>query len=79
MYIAYNQEMYKKEGSFISGYDFSKRINKLKKNDDKYSWICNYSSKAIQDAILKAQTLDEGKTINGTNRKTKAVTNIIKF
>jgi hypothetical protein len=30
-------------------------------------------------AILKAQTLDEGKTINGTNRKTKAVTNIIKF
>jgi hypothetical protein len=30
-------------------------------------------------AILKAQTLDEGKNVNGTNRKTKAVTNIIKF
>ena len=52
MYIDYNQEIYEKEGSFVTGYDFSKIINKLKKNEDKYSWICDYSSKAIQDAIL---------------------------
>lgn len=52
MYIAYNKEVYEKEGLFVSGYDFSKLINKLKKNEDKYSFICNYSSKAIKDAIM---------------------------
>lgn len=51
-YIEYNKRVYKEEGKFVSGYDFSKIINKLKKTSSEYSWICNYSSKAIKDAIM---------------------------
>ena len=51
LYIEYNQKIYNEEGRFISGYDFSKIINKLKKTSNTYSWIYKYSSKAIKDAI----------------------------
>ena len=54
-YIEYNQRIYEEEKRFISGYDFSKIINKLKKNDDNFKWINNYSSKAIKDAIMNEE------------------------
>ena len=54
-YIEYNIESYKTSNKFISGYDFSKAINWLKKNDINYNWIKNYSSKAIKDTIMNAE------------------------
>ena len=29
--------------------------------------------------IFKVRTIEEGKTVNGVNRKTEAISNIIKF
>ena len=54
-YIESNIESYKTSGKFISGYDFSKDINWLKKNDSDYNWIKGYSSKAIKDTIMNAE------------------------
>ena len=54
-YLEYNINNYKENKKFITGYDFSKIINKLKKEDDKYLWINSISSKAIQNAILSKE------------------------
>lgn len=54
-YIEYNKTSYKTSNKFISGYDFSKYINWLKKNDSDYEWIKKYSSKAIKDTIMNAE------------------------
>lgn len=54
-YIAYNIKEYKENNKFISGYDYMKIINKLKKSDDDFSWICNYSSKAINESIMNVE------------------------
>ena len=54
-YIESNVESYKTSGKFVSGYDFSKYINWLKKNKDDYNWIKKYSSKAIKDVIMNAE------------------------
>lgn len=51
-YLEYNIDSYEKDKSFITGYEFSKIINKLKKEDIDYLWLDDISSKAIQDAIL---------------------------
>lgn len=48
LYIEYNNRC----DTFISGYDFSKIINKLKKNEPKYEWLNDISSKALKDAIM---------------------------
>lgn len=55
LYIEKEIKYYKETGEFLSGYSFSKIINKLKKTSDTYSWISNYSSKAIKDAILNTE------------------------
>ena len=55
MYIAYNERMYKDGYSFTSGYEFSRIINKMKKNNSDYMWMKEYSSKAINDAILNTE------------------------
>ena len=55
LYIQYNQEKYKETGEFISGYEFSRIINKLKKTSSNFEWISNYSSKAIKDAIMEEE------------------------
>ena len=55
LYIDYEKDYYDKTGEFLSGYSFSKIINKLKKTSDSYSWISNYSSKAIKDAIMNTE------------------------
>ena len=54
-YIESNITSYETSGKFISGYDFSKYINCLKKNDSDYNWIKGYSSKAIKDTIMNAE------------------------
>ena len=54
-YIESNIESYKTSNKFISGYEFSKDINWLKKNDSDYEWIKGYSSKAIKDVIMNAE------------------------
>ena len=51
LYIEYNNRVYQEIKEFVSAYDFSKIINKLKK-EEKYSWLNDVSSKAIKDAIL---------------------------
>ena len=52
LYIEYNEKRRDEGGKFISGYDFSKAFNKLKKKSKKYNWIRKGTSKAIQDAII---------------------------
>ena len=48
LYIEYNQ----RTDVFLSGYDFAKIITKLKKEDDKYEWLNEVSTKALKDAIM---------------------------
>ena len=55
LYIEYNQKRYKETGEFISGYTFSKIVNKLKKTSNQSEWISKYSSKAIKDAIMEEE------------------------
>ena len=54
-YIESNITSYKTSNKFISGYEFSKYINWLKKNNSDYEWIKGYSSKAIKDTIMNAE------------------------
>ena len=52
-YLGFNNNSHDNGNDFISGYDFSKIINKLKKGDDpRYNWLDSISSKAIKDAIM---------------------------
>ena len=51
-YLEYNINNYKENKKFITAFDFSNYINKLKKEDNKYSWIKDISIKAIQHAIM---------------------------
>ena len=51
-FLEYNLKNRDDGKTFTSAYDFSKIINKLKKEDSKYLWLDSISSKAIQDAIL---------------------------
>ncbi|HBI7024480.1 TPA: helix-turn-helix domain-containing protein, partial [Clostridium perfringens] len=52
-YIARNKEIYKKEGKFVSGMDFSKWLNNeyIPKNQE-VKWIKEVSSKATKQAIM---------------------------
>ncbi len=52
-YIAYNKEIYEREGKFVSGIDFSKWLNNeyIPKNQD-MKWIKEVSSKANKQAIM---------------------------
>ena len=51
-YLEYTINNYKNNKNFIGGFDFSVIINKLKKEDNNYSWLKGISSKAIKDAIM---------------------------
>ena len=51
-YIECNRISYEEGNGFISGYDFSKYINKLKISNIEYEFIQECSSKAIKDAIM---------------------------
>ncbi|HFD2050124.1 transposase [Clostridium perfringens] len=52
-YIAYNKEIYEREGKFVSGMDFSKWLNNeyIPKNQE-MKWIKEVSSKATKQAIM---------------------------
>ena len=54
-FLEYNKNNHKEGKKFTGGYDFSKIINKLKKEDSKYSWLDDISSKAIKDAIMSKE------------------------
>ena len=51
-FLEYNKNNRDKGKKSISGYDFISYITKLKKEDDKYSWLNGINSKAIQHAIM---------------------------
>jgi transposase, IS605 orfB family len=52
-FLEYNKNNHAKGKKFTNGYNFSKIINKLKKDDDnKYTWLQGISSTAIQHAIM---------------------------
>ena len=52
-YIARNKEIYKKEGKFVSGMDFSKWLNnEYIPNNQEVKWIKEVSSKATKQAIM---------------------------
>ena len=54
-YLEYNINNYKKNKSFIGGYEFINYVTKLKKEDSKYSWLKGIYAKAIQEAILSKE------------------------
>lgn len=59
-FLEYNKNNHKEGKRFTDGYEFSKIINKLKKEDSKYSWLNGISSKAIQNAIMsKAKAYED--------------------
>ena len=52
-YIAYNKEIYEREGKFVSGIDFSKWLNnEYIPNNKDMKWIKEVSSKATKQAIM---------------------------
>ncbi|WP_341472863.1 transposase [Clostridium perfringens] len=52
-YIAYNKEIYEREGKFVSGMDFSKWLNnEYITNNQEMKWIKEVSSKATKQAIM---------------------------
>ena len=52
-YIAYNKEIYEREGKFVSGMDFSKWLNnEYIPNNQEMKWIKEVSSKATKQAIM---------------------------
>lgn len=54
-YIESNINSYEKDKKFITGYDFDKYMNYLKKNDSDYEWIKKYSTKAVKDTLRNAE------------------------
>ena len=59
-FLEYNKNNHKEGKKFTDGYEFSKIINKLKKEDAKYLWLDGISSKAIQNAIMsKAKAYED--------------------
>lgn len=54
-YLGYNRQIYEEENRFVSGYEFSKKLTKWKK-EEKYVWLNEISSKAIKNSIMNADT-----------------------
>ena len=56
-FLGYNKEMYDKDGTYISGMDFSKWLNNeyIPENPDK-SWIKDVSAKSVKQSIMNAHT-----------------------
>lgn len=48
LYVEYN----KQREEFLSGYDFAKILTKLKKNELRFEWLNDISTKALKDAIM---------------------------
>lgn len=55
-YIGKNSEVYEKDKSFMSAFDFDKYINNEVKVLDEFSWINTCGSKARKKAITNAET-----------------------
>ncbi|WP_338752292.1 transposase [Bacillus sp. FJAT-52991] len=52
-YLAKNKEVYEKDGSFMTGFDFSKWLNNVHTLEQD-QWIKEVSSKAVKQAIMNA-------------------------
>ena len=55
LYLDYNKKKYDESSEFLSGYDFAKILTKLKKEDERYDWLNDISSKALKDSIMNAE------------------------
>ena len=55
LYLEYNQRHYEENEEFLSGYDFAKILTKIKKNEERYEWLRDISTKALKDAIMNAE------------------------
>ena len=54
-YLAHNQEIYKIEGCFVSGINFSKWLNnEFVPNNPEFQWIKEVSSKSVKQSIMNA-------------------------
>ncbi|WP_338754162.1 transposase [Bacillus sp. FJAT-52991] len=53
LYLSKNKEVYEKDGSFMTGFDFSKWLNNVY-TLEKDQWIKEVSSKAVEQAIMNA-------------------------
>ena len=53
-YIEYNINYYKETGKFLTAYDFSKIVTKLKKTEE-FSWLNEISQKAVKDSIMTCE------------------------
>lgn len=55
-YLAHNQEIYKIEGCFVSGINFSKWLNnEFVPNNPEFQWIKEVSSKSVKQSIMNAE------------------------
>ena len=55
-YLAHNQEIYKIEGCFVSGINFSKWLNnEFVPNNPEFQWIKEVSSKSVKQSIVNAE------------------------
>ena len=53
-YIEYNITYYKETGKFLTGYDFSKIVTKLKKTEE-FSWLNEISRKALIESVMACE------------------------
>ena len=51
-YLAINIENHKHNRPFMTAYDYSKELTKLKKYDPDYEWLNDISQKAVREAII---------------------------
>ncbi len=51
-YLSMNINNHKNSKPFISGYEYSRMLTQWKKNDIKYMWLNNISSKAIHESFM---------------------------
>lgn len=54
-YLALNIERHRAGKSFVSAYDYGKKITVLKKEDPTYMWLSNISQKAIKQSIITCE------------------------
>ena len=53
-YIEYNITYYKETGNFLTAYDFSKIVTKLKKTEE-FSWLNKISRKALIESVMTCE------------------------
>ena len=57
LFLTINKLKYDENKPLVHYYEFNKELNYVKKNNDKYKWISNYSSEAISKTISNADRI----------------------